>query len=88
MKYEYKPTYAGAESDISKFTSWWNSWNGGIGLQSVVINEASTATKGDVIEVDASISKRKAIPTYLKASQREFTAKEATPEVTKLSANR
>ena len=88
MKYEYKPTYAGAESDISKFTSWWNSWNGGIGLQSVVINEASTATKGDVIEVDASISKRKAIPTYLKASQREFTAKKETPEVTKLSANR
>lgn len=89
MKREFNPTYAGAESDVTKFTNWWNSWNGGVGLQSLVVDEAPKAeTKGNVIEVDASISKVKAMPTYLKASQREFKAKETTPEAMTLNATR
>lgn len=89
MKREYNTSYAGAEKDLTKFTSWWDSWHGGVGLQSLVVTEAPKAeTKGNVIEVDASISKVKAAPTYLKASQCERKAKETTPEPTALNATR
>lgn len=91
-KKEYKPTYDGC-GDPKEFAEWYKTWSGSTGggaeLQSLVVKTAPDAeAKANIIEVDASISKLKAAPTYLKASQRENNYKEVTPEVDALTATR
>ena len=88
FKREYVPSYDGVRP-VEDFIGWWNTWNGGGSLQSLVVSEAPVAEKNsNVIEVDASVSKRVMKSDYVKASEMTFENKNVKPEATALNATR
>lgn len=88
FKREYVPSYDGVRP-VEDFIGWWDTWNGGGSLQSLVVSEAPVAEKNsNVIEVDASVSKRVMKSNYVKASEMTFETKNVKPEATALNATR
>ena len=88
FKREFVPSYDGVRP-VEDFIGWWNTWNGGGSLQSLVVSEAPVAEKNsNVIEVDASVSKRLVKSNRVKASEMTFENKGVEPEVTTLNATR
>ena len=88
FKREYVPSYDNVRP-VEDFIGWWNTWNGGGSLQSLVVSEAPVAEKNNnVIEVDASVSKRVMKSDYVKASEMTFDTKNVKPEATVLNATR
>lgn len=88
FKREYVPSYDNVRP-VEDFIGWWNTWNGGGSLQSLVVSEAPVAEKNNnVIEVDASVSKRLVKSNRVKASEMTFENKNVKPEATALNATR